>query len=197
MIEILYIGVAVFAASTVLFYLFSPKKFNPAFLVSFITLVSYLIMLEGSFVTLNSDNEEIYWTRWVGYAFSCTLLIYTIGKYLKLDWSKIVEMLYLTAGVMLTGALASYFENEFMWAFFAVSSFAYVALIYPILTAKEKTRSEFVTFFIVFGWSIFPIVFILSHEGLGYIENVIAFAIYLGLDLFTKIFFYMFLEDSK
>jgi bacteriorhodopsin len=42
----------------------------------------------------------------------------------------------------------------------------------------------------LFGWSAFPLVFLLSPEGLNIITNPFAGIAYLGLDLFTKIIFY-------
>jgi bacteriorhodopsin len=183
---------ALFFLLSSLYFLVTQKNsqnLNIPFLVSFITLISYLIMWQGSFVTLNSNGEQLYWTRWIGYMFSCTLLMYTIASLIKSTPSKLINKIYLTALVMFTGLLASVSEGNFMLIFFGVSSFAYILLIWPIVT--NKLAYKYINYFIVLGWTIFPIAFLLSPEGLGVINQTASAAIYLGLDLFTKIIFYL------
>jgi bacteriorhodopsin len=43
--------------------------------------------------------------------------------------------------------------------------------------------------YIFFGWTVFPIVFLLAPTGLGLFGAAVANLLYLGLDLFTKIVF--------
>jgi hypothetical protein len=83
MLSILTIGVIVFAISSLVFYFGVKKSFNSAFLVSIITLVSYVIMAQGGFVV-----NDIYWTRWVFYGLSCPLLAYEISRLIGLDGPK-------------------------------------------------------------------------------------------------------------
>lgn len=183
---------ALFFSLSSLYFLVTQKNsqnLNIPFLVSFITLISYLIMWQGGFVTLNSNGEQLYWTRWIGYMFSCTLLMYTIASLIKSTPSKLINKIYLTALVMFTGLLASVSEGNFMLIFFGVSSFAYILLIWPIVT--NKLAYKYINYFIVLGWTIFPIAFLLSPEGLGVINQTASAVIYLGLDLFTKIIFYL------
>jgi len=188
---ILIIGALLFSLSS-LYFLFTYKgsqRLNVPFLVSFITLISYLVMWQGNFVTLNSNGQELYWTRWIGYMFSCTLLMYTIAKSIKSSQSMLTNKVYLTVLVMFTGVLASISESNFMLMFFAVSTFAYILLIWPIIT--NKLAYKYINYFIVLGWSVFPVVFILSPEGFNVITQPVSAAIYLALDLFTKIIFYV------
>jgi bacteriorhodopsin len=185
MSAILTSGIILFAISSIYFILKPKTGFNSAFLVSFITLTSYLIMLEGNYVTNN-----LYWTRWIGYGISCSLLVYEISKKVGLDISKQISNIFLTAIVMFTGALSSVSVNEFKWSFFAISSFAFGKLLYEIYNSKSKNLSS-LNPYILFGWCVFPVVFLFSNEGLNLINVETSAIIYLFLDFFTKIIFYI------
>lgn len=185
MSTILTLGIFLFTISSIYFILKPKTGFNSAFLVSFITLISYLIMLEGSFVTNN-----LYWTRWIGYGISCSLLVYEISKRVGLDINKQISNIFLTVIVMFTGALSSVSLNEYKWAFFAISSFAFGKLLYEIYSSKSKNL-PLLNPYILFGWCVFPVVFLLSNEGLNLITVETSAIIYLVLDLFTKIVFYL------
>jgi sensory rhodopsin len=180
----------IFALSSFGFYLAKKKTSNLPFLVSAITLVSSLVMLEGSFITMSATGQELYWTRWVFYMVSCTLLMYSISKYLKLE-SKRVEIIYLTAFVMLTGAFASALSGLYMFLHFFVGGVFYCLLVKHIFASKKKKELDTVKPFILLGWTGFPIIFLLAPEGLGYISNAIAALAYLVLDIYTKIYFYV------
>lgn len=150
----------VFSISSV-YFLINPKKgFNSAFLVSFITIISYLIMLEGRFV-----QNDLYWTRWVFYAFSCSLLSLEISNKIGLDNPKKVYNIFLTSLVMITGALSSVSVGNFKFAFFAISSIAFVILMYNFYKTASKALQT-ISPYIIFGWSVFPVVFLLSSEGI-------------------------------
>jgi len=185
MSTILTLGIILFAISSIYFIIKPKEGFNSAFLVSFITLTSYLIMIEGNFVT-----NDLYWTRWIGYGISCSLLVYEISKKVGLDVSKQISNIFLTVIVMFTGALSSVSVNEYKWAFFAISSIAFGKLLYEIYNTKSKNLAA-LTPYILFGWCVFPIVFLFSNEGLNLITVETSAIIYLFLDLFTKIIFYI------
>lgn len=192
---VLQSGIGLFALSSLWFLNLEKKmKFKSGFLVSFITLISYILMLEGSLIAVSSGGDDLYWTRWFMYGFSCSLLMYTICKDLKFKSEQTMMQIYLTLIVMMSGALASVMEGWFMLAVFGVSSLAYIMMIIPILKAKSK-KAKFVKPFILLGWSVFPIFFILSPEGYGLITNVVAAWAYLVLDFGTKIVFYQ-LDES-
>jgi bacteriorhodopsin len=146
-------------------------------------------MYEGSFVTVSEGGDDLYWTRWIFYGLSCSLLMYAISKALKFSNAEMVKLIYLTVIVMFTGALASVYQMEFKWVMFAVSTIAYLIMIYPVVTSKAKSAASILPF-IFFGWSVFPIIFLVSPEGLNLIGNPLSAGIYLGLDFLTKIVFY-------
>jgi len=147
-------------------------------------------MLEGSVVSFNQGGAEVYATRWLFYGLSCTLLMYEIAKFLKKSMSETIFLLYLTVIVMGTGAAAAYFEGWFMIGMFVISSVAYVLLVYPILTSTSPHKAA-VAKYILVGWTGFPVAFLLAPDGFGIISAVAAAGIYLLLDVFTKILFYI------
>lgn len=199
MTAVLTTGVALFIVSSLIFYFWGQQKelqFNKPVLVSLVTLASYLVMLEGSFASFELGAADTYWTRWVFYAFSCGLLMHTISKKLNFSPAKRADQLYLTAFVMLTGALAAIYTGLAMWLFFGVSTFAFIILVLPIFFSSEKVKSKILPF-VIFGWSVFPIVFLLEPAGLDLITSSAAAWVYLALDFFTKILFYFFVSAEN
>lgn len=192
---VLTLGVLVFASSSILFYLIRKKSFNTAFLVSFITLISYLIMSEGTFVFRSSVGDQ-YWTRWLFYAFSCSLLVYQIGDIANKSAEEKAMSIYLTVIVMITGIFSSVFASSFKWIFFGISSVAYLLLVRELLH-KRNEKMGTVTPYILFGWSVFPLVFLLSPEGLNIFTNQFSAGLYLLLDVYTKIIFYLQIDSLK
>jgi len=183
------IGIAFFAAAATYFLFTYKKDFNSAFLVSFITVISYTFMLEGSLASVGAEGGAVYATRWLFYALSCTLLMYEIARFLQKSMSETIFLLYLTAIVMVTGAAAAYYDGWYMIGFFAISTVAYVRLVYPLLTAASPHRAA-VAKYILLGWTGFPIAFLLAPDGFGIISAVTAAVLYLAFDIFTKVIFY-------
>jgi bacteriorhodopsin len=146
-------------------------------------------MLEGGFLIGNADTG-LYWTRWLFYGVSCPLLIYEISKQLGLNIKQNFTNIFLTALVMITGVLSSITDSDFKLAFFAISCVAFGKILHSVFTSKSDQLGRIAPY-MIFGWSAFPIIFLLSFEGYGLIENPLAASIYLGLDLFTKITFYI------
>jgi hypothetical protein len=94
------LGALIFFVSAVMFA--SKRKqqsFHSAFFVSAITCVSYVFMLQF---------PDLVWVRWLGYVFSCTTLVWVIGRYISLSQDYLLSVMFLTPLVMVTGALASF-----------------------------------------------------------------------------------------
>jgi bacteriorhodopsin len=191
MSSILSIGILIFSLSSIYFTIKSKPGFNSAFLVSFITLVSYIVMLQGKF-----SVNDIYWTRWFVYGISCPLLAFEISKRVGLDLNHKIFNVFLTAIVMVTGALASTSAGNYKIAFFVLSCIAFSRLIWSFYQTKSEALKTLTPYII--GWCVFPIIFIFSNEG---INNLIAVqnaaAIYLVLDVITKIVFYIHHSNVK
>ena len=183
-------GLLIFVVSSAYFYVTGKgkKDLNTAFLVSFITLVSYVLMWQGNLTVVTSAGQPVFWTRWLFYGASCTLLMYEIAQLKKIQGGKLVELLFLTALVMFTGFLAARDLTATRWLHFAISSVAYVLLVREVLSARTE-ESNWVGSYILFGWTVFPIVFALAPTGLGLIGAGLANLLYLALDVFTKIVF--------
>jgi len=187
---VFWVGMVIFALSSAYFYYLGRNKagLNSAFLVSFITLISYVLMWQGDLTVVTAAGQPIYWSRWLFYALSCTLLMVEIGQLKEIKGGGLTQLLYLTAIVMVTGFLAARDLSAVRWIHFVISSVAYVLLVLRVLTVKA-TGSQWVTSYILFGWTVFPIVFFLAPTGLGLIGAGVANLLYLALDVYTKIVF--------
>lgn len=192
---IFFAGIALFAAAATYFLWAHKKDFNSAFLVSFITVVSYTVMLEGSAVSYGAGGGEVYATRWLFYGLSCGLLMYEIARFLKKSQSETVFLLFLTVIVMGTGAAAAYFDGLYKIGLFVLSSAAYILLIYPLLTSASPHRGA-VAKYLLLGWTGFPLAFLLAPDGFGLITAATAAILYLLLDIFTKVIFYLDLHSK-
>jgi sensory rhodopsin len=184
------LGVVIFAISSAYFSLTRTKRggLNAAFLVSFVTLISYVIMWQGELTVVTGAGELIFPTRWVFYGVSCTLLMVEIAQLKGIRGGDLVQLLYLTAIVMLTGFLAARDLSSVRWVHFAISSVAYILLVAKVLAVKTD-GSQWVHWYIFFGWTVFPIVFALAPTGFGLIGAGVANLVYLVLDVWTKIVF--------
>lgn len=196
-IELIVIaGATIFVLSS-LYFAFNKKHFDKidsALLVSLITIGSYILFLSsltgGPFTTFNESGEPLLWTRWIGYIGSCTLLMWHIASRVKIDLPRKVELMYLTGITMLTGALASVTDGWIMISLFALGGVTYTMMMY-ILWQGDQTKLAPIKKYIYFGWSVFPIVFLLSPEGFGVISTIVSISALLALDIFTKIIFYL------
>jgi len=191
MLNLLFlVGLVVFALSSTYFYFAGKDKnsLNSAFLVSFVTLISYVLMWQGKVTVVTEAGQPIFWTRWLFYVLSCTLLMVEIAQLKGIQGGGLVQLLYLTAIVMFTGYLAARDLTAVKWVHFAISCVAYALLVIKILSAKA-TASQWVNSYVFFGWTVFPIVFLLAPTGLGLIGADVANLLYLVLDVYTKIIF--------
>jgi bacteriorhodopsin len=191
MSTILILGIVTFVLSSIYFTIKPKQGFNSAFLVSFVTLISYIVMLQGRF-----SVNDIYWTRWLVYGISCPLLAFEISKRVGLDLDNKIFNVFLTAIVMVTGALASTSAGDYKIAFFALSCIAFAKLMWSFFQTKSEALKTLTPYII--GWCVFPLVFIFTNEGtynLISVQN--AAAIYLILDIITKIVFYIHHSNVK
>jgi sensory rhodopsin len=191
MIDLVFtIGIILFSISSVFFFVLSPPKngLRSAFIISFITLISYVLMWQGTLTVTTNSGEPIFWSRWLFYGASCTLLMFEISQLKGIAGNKLLELLFLTMIVMITGFLAARDITSVRWIHFFVSSVAYILLIVQILGVKGK-EARWVNPYIIFGWTVFPIVFFFAPTGLGLIGSAVANLLYLLLDIYTKIIF--------
>lgn len=173
------LSIVLFLVSSVVFFFgWKKKQFNSAFLVSAITTVSYTFMLQ-----LGSAP----YIRWIGYAISCTLLAWVMAEYLHLSQDSKRTLMFVTPFVMITGAFASLSTGFFMLVWFVLGGLFYVVMVRTLMASQNFKK---VSKYIWFGWSVFPLIFILSPEGFGVVPMMYAMIAYLILDIYTKIIFY-------
>jgi len=195
---ILLSGLLLMIFFTFLFFYLRYKnyKFDLAFLVAAITSFSYLLMFQGSFVT--EFYEPIYYTRWIFYAASCSLLLVSIVNYLKIHKEKLMLLAPINVLVMLTGAMAAITTDNYRWAYFLLSSLFYIFLLLLLFENYQNNKKyKKILMYIFFGWNVFPVVFLMAPEGFGLICSFTATVLYLILDLFTKIVFYFDINSKK
>lgn len=138
--------------------------------------------------------------RWLFYIVSCSILMMTIMKVLSVKKENHIPVLVLNGLVMFTGSIASFMRayQEAMLVFFLAGGLFFVLQL--ILLAENKAKksvSKMVWMYILAGWCVFPIVFLLSPEAVYIINASVAAVLYLILDLFTKVGFYMHLSKLK
>ena len=193
---IFIVGMIVFALSSIYFF-FTKKNsgINSAFLVSFVTLASYVLMWDGTYIAESGGGQPIFWTRWLFYALSCSLLMLEIAKVKGITSpSKVGELIFLNVLVMTGGFFAAITSGVVKWLFFILSSIAYLVQIGALLKINDA-KSNWINAYIYFGWSVFPIVFFLAPTGTEIIGAAIAMGLYLVLDIYTKIIFNLQLVD--
>jgi len=188
---IIWIGIIIFSISSLYFGVKRKNSsvLNSALLVSLITVVSHVVFLDGQFTAIGMDGSTLYYTRWIAYGFSCTLLAYAMAEKLRISGPKKIDLLYMMSITMITGALASITTGISMILFFILGGITFIRAI-KILHSGDKQIFKSISPFLWFGWSVFPIVFILSPEGYGVIGLGLSMILYLILDIFTKIIFY-------
>ena len=171
------------------------KTFNTAFLVSALMAASYVMMYNGLLSVESAAGEVIHWSRWAVYALSCSLLMYSMGQKLDFSNQQHASTISLNILVMLTGSLAAVLSGWSMLVLFGLGGYAYLLQVRPILTHKQATAA--MKNFILFGWGVFPIIFLLAPEGYGLISSALAAGLYLALDVLTKIIYYLVVKKIK
>jgi sensory rhodopsin len=176
------------------------EYFSMAFLVSSITTLTYALLLDGKIITISASGNPVYFTRWLFYIASCSLLMLTITKVLKVRKENILPVIVLNGLVMLSGAISAATTSPLKWIIFGLGGLFFIAQLILIFdripAAKRNKMKKPVCCYIFFGWALFPLIFILSPEGADIISNFVAATLYLILDLVTKIIFYIHLSLS-
>ncbi len=197
-ISVYWIGAAIFLVSTIGFLINKQKVFD-RFLgtsdvfVSFITTISYAVMALAIATTSSPYGGIIYWSRWLFYIASCSILTLNIAVIFgKKDIVDLFEISMLTSLVMFCGFLASYIVGLEKWLFFGLSSGAYVGLLLTLFRNSEYRKNalrKLIFSWVVIFWSLFPVVWILAPTGFGLISTFVESLSYLILDVITKIIF--------
>lgn len=202
---IYWIGAVIFGISSILFAYLETKKqtvnqvFRSNMFVSFITTISYVIMALMLATLIAENGELIFWSRWLFYIASCSILTVEIAHLFKKPTTKKIEIAILTALTMFCGFLASIIINIDRWWFFALSSVAYIAMLLILFkkSKEEESNLNSIKWYVIITWSIFPIVWILAPTGFGIITTFDESIGYLALDLITKIAFGLYITNKN
>jgi len=168
------------------------QYFLSAFIVAAVTLLTYEVLLDGTLVGMSESGDVIYYTRWLFYALSCSVLMATIAKFIKSPEKNLPAIIMMNVLVMISGAVAAVVDGPMKWVIFIFGGFFYVwQLMLLFEKVKDDEKSAIIKRYILIGWTAFPIVFMLAPEGLGLIDNILAAALYLLLDVYAKGMFYI------
>lgn len=194
---IFLIGAGTFTLSSIYFYLLARKKnqagVNTALYVSLVTIASYLLMYSGAFslrVGVGVGAESIYFTRWLFYIVSCSLLVFEIGKRLSLKTPVLLESMYQIGLVMLFGFLATITESTVSGLLFVLGCVPYFQLYGTFRRHADKEHQLELKYF-TYLWTLFPVVMVVSPLYLGALDTLQTAVSYFVLDILTKIVYYM------
>lgn len=202
---VFWTGAIIFSLSSLLFIVLENQKnsrkhlFNSHIFVSFITTISYCIMALGLATVTNQDGNMIYWTRWLFYAASCSILTLDIATISKKSNEKKAEIVLFTALTMFCGYLASIILTEYRWLFFGLSTAAYLGMLFTLFSkpSDDSPKMSSIMWFVLIAWSLFPIVWVLAPTGFKIIAVDITAILYLALDILTKIAFGLYITTRK
>jgi bacteriorhodopsin len=142
-------------------------------------------------LNVGADPISMLWTRWVGYAMSCTFLTASMVDIFKITGNKKIVALASTSLIMLTGILAAVATSTtFLIIFFLLGMIPFISII-SIFQSKANSQNGYVMNYLYYGWMAFPVIFILSPETFSIVPSIsIILVAYLIADCFTKIVFY-------
>jgi len=194
---IYWIGAIVFGITTLIFVALENRRnarehsFSSHIFVSFITTISYVVMALELATIIAENGQPIYWTRWLFYIGSCSILTLDIAFMAKKPNVRKAEVAIFTALTMFCGFLASIIVNADRWWFFGLSTAAYVGMLYTLFKRSSSSNINIssIMWFVLITWSMFPVVWGLAPTGLGVLAIDIEAILYLALDFITKIAF--------
>ena len=104
-----------------------------------------------------------------------------------------------TSYISFCGYLASIILTEYRWLFFGLSTAAYLGMIYVLFSksSDDGPKMSSIMWFVLFTWSLFPIVWVLAPTGFTIIAVDVTAILYLALDILTKIAFGIYITTRK
>ena len=194
---VFWIGALIFGLSSLMFAVLENRNSSRQFLfssnifVSFFTTISYFVMALALATVFAENGQPVYWTRWLFYIGSCSILTMDIATIAQKPNPKKAEISIFTALTMFCGFLASIISSADRWWFFGLSTAAYIGMLYNLFksTNDESSNINSIMWFVVLTWSLFPVVWVLAPTGFGIIAVDIEALLYLALDIVTKIAF--------
>jgi sensory rhodopsin len=194
---VFWIGSVIFALASLVFAVLENRRnvremvFRSHIFVSFITTISYVVMALALATGVADNGQSIYWTRWLFYVASCSILTLDVAFIAKIPDARKVEVAFFTGLTMFCGFLASIIVSVDRWWFFGLSTAAYVGMIYTMFKRYDGRNMSIspIMWFVILTWSLFPVIWVLAPTGIGIFATDIEAILYLALDFITKIVF--------
>ena len=202
---VFWIGSVIFALASLVFAVLENRRnvremvFRSHIFVSFITTISYMVMALALATGVADNGQPIYWTRWLFYVASCSVLTLDVAFIAKIPDAKKVEVALFTGLTMFCGFLASIIVSVDRWWFFGLSAAAYVGMIYTMFKRYDGRSMSIssIMWFVILTWSLFPVIWVLAPTGIGIFATDIEAILYLALDFITKITFGVYITTRK
>ena len=202
---VFWIGAAIFGLAALMFAAIDKQRFgdNPFFgsniFVSFITTISYVVMALALGTAVAENGQPIYWTRWLFYIASCSILTLDIAFIAQKPAFQKVEIALFTGMTMFCGFLASIIVTFDRWWFFGLSTASYISMLYILFkrSSNDEIKLTAIMWFVLVAWSLFPLVWIIAPTGLGVITTTTEAVVYLALDFITKIAFGLYISTQQ
>jgi len=202
---VFWIGALIFVVSSLMFAFLEKRSshrqnmFSSHVFVSFLTAISYFVMALALATVLAENGQPIYWTRWLFYIGSCSILTLDLAVIAKKTNVKKAEVAVFTALTMFCGFLASIIIAVDRWWFFGLSTVAYIGMLFTLFKPSDESNSNIssLMWFVVLSWSLFPVVWILAPTGFGILAVDIEAILYLALDFVTKIGFGIYVTTKR
>ncbi len=207
-VTVLYIVAAIMIISALAFTFMQGRANEESkhffYASSFITLTAataYFAMATGAGQITQPGGHEFFFARYVDWAITTPLLLLDLafvglprfpGRSALITW-----LLGADIYMIVTGLIAASIRSDYRWAWFGISSVAFLVILYIILgkinpVARQRdpvVAQHFRTLSIslLVLWFCYPIVWMFAPEGFGLISTFVATLLYGILDVLAKV----------
>ncbi|CAN5837197.1 bacteriorhodopsin [soil metagenome] len=179
----------------------SEKLYQLNFFICLIASALYLVMATGYGAVANAEGygTRTVWVRYVTWGLSTPLLVLVLTTLGRSRLPIITALLGADVFMIATGLIATLVAEPFNYVWYQVSTGAYLAIAYLLLIpyrrqaettypGKSDAFDRIVTVHLTL-WTLYPIVWILSAEGFGFIGSTFEAVCYTVLDVVAKVGF--------
>jgi bacteriorhodopsin len=173
------------------------------FTIALVAAIAYFVMATGGGSTILTNGREFYYARYVDRLITTPLILIDLALLALVAPGRniglIAGLVMLDVFMTLTGLWAGSTVGPGRYALFIVSTLAFIALLYMIITRlfaaarsqSRATRQAFNTLAVltVVLWTLYPIVWLVGTEGFGSVGQSTEIFLFLVLDLLSKIGF--------
>ncbi len=177
------------------------KIFQLNFFICLIASALYLVMATGygAFEAAEGVGTRTVWVRYVTWGLSTPLLVLVLTSLGRSRLPTVTALLGADVFMIATGLVATLVAEPYNYVWYLVSTGAYLAIVYLLLgpyrrQAKETYPDNSAAFDRLLTvhltlWTLYPVVWILSTEGLRLIGETPEALSYTVLDIVAKVGF--------